>query len=380
LDRIATGEDRVQTGLDRVQTGLDRIAAANSAASAAQVGTSTPLTGFTVGGNTAIVGTDTILQGFGMALGGSVGFGQVAFGTGTKLLGGDSGLVWDNVNKRLGIGVSSPVYKLDLRNIESSILFAQTVATSGSIIRVRSNNGSTEIIDISASGNVGIGTISSSNKLQVVGNVLISGINSTRTLSIDGGVSGGTFNMGQPVTGVGIFRLRSDFDNLVIQGGFNDGNRRTISFNTGDTERIFINTNGRIGISTNLPGALLDVNGTGRIRNGVSLADVSGNVQVGPTFADAGFRLDVNGTARVQGAFTVTSNIILPTTTGTRIGTATNQLLSFWNKTPILQPTTGISAATLAGSGGSTLTSGNTFGGYTIQQISQALINIGILA
>jgi uncharacterized phage infection (PIP) family protein YhgE len=116
LDRIATGEDRVQTGLDRVQTGLDRIAAADSAASAAQVGTSTPLTGFTVGGNTAIAGTDTILQGFGNTqgqinerIGGTVGLGQVAFGTGTKVLGGDSGLVWDNTNKQLGVGTSSPI-------------------------------------------------------------------------------------------------------------------------------------------------------------------------------------------------------------------------------------------------------------------------------
>jgi len=61
---------------------------------------------------------------------------------------------------------------------------------------------------------------------------------------------------------------------------------------------------GRLGVATNAPTQTLDVNGTGRIRNGVSLADTSGNVQIG-TLTDAGFRLDVNGTARVQGELTV---------------------------------------------------------------------------
>jgi hypothetical protein len=55
---------------------------------------------------------------------------------------------------------------------------------------------------------------------------------------------------------------------------------------------------------------------------------------------DEGFQLDVNGTARVQGNFTLTegANIILQTATGSRIGTATNQRLAFWNATPIVQP------------------------------------------
>jgi hypothetical protein len=104
-----------------------------------------------------------------------------------------------------------------------------------------------------------------------------------------------------------------------------------------------------------------------------------GNLLLG-TSTNSTFILDVVGTTRLTGTLTLTSNIILPTSGGTRIGTATNQLISFWNKTPIAQPTAGIAGATLAGSGGSTITSGNTFGGYTIQQIAQALINIGILA
>ena len=70
----------------------------------------------------------------------------------------------------------------------------------------------------------------------------------------------------------------------------------------------------------------------------------------------------------------------LGTTTGTKIGTATTQKLAFWNKTPIIQPTTGITGATLVGGGGTTITDTDTFGGYTLQQIAAALINTGILA
>jgi hypothetical protein len=73
------------------------------------------------------------------------------------------------------------------------------------------------------------------------------------------------------------------------------------------------------------------------------------------------------------------SNIGFGTTTGTKIGTATTQKLAFWNKTPIIQPTTGIAGATLVGGGGTTITSTDTFGGYTVAQIAQALINMGLL-
>lgn len=73
-------------------------------------------------------------------------------------------------------------------------------------------------------------------------------------------------------------------------------------------------------------------------------------------------------------------NIILGTTTGTKIGTAATQKLGFWNATPIVQPTTAIGAATLINLGGTTLTDTDTFDGYTLKQIVKALRDAGILA
>ena len=69
------------------------------------------------------------------------------------------------------------------------------------------------------------------------------------------------------------------------------------------------------------------------------------------------------------------------TGTGTKIGYATNQKFAFWNKTPIVQPTTAIASATFnAVSHGTNIDTNDTFDGYTVGQVVQALRNIGILA
>lgn len=74
-------------------------------------------------------------------------------------------------------------------------------------------------------------------------------------------------------------------------------------------------------------------------------------------------------------------DIVLNTTTGTKIGTSTSQKLSLWNATPIVQPTTAVASATYASPGaGSTVKTDDTFDGYTLQQVVKALRNIGILA
>lgn len=73
-------------------------------------------------------------------------------------------------------------------------------------------------------------------------------------------------------------------------------------------------------------------------------------------------------------------NIILGTTTGSKIGTATSQKLSFWNAAPIVQPTTAIAAATFAANTSGIVDDTATFDGYTIGQIVKALRNVGLLA
>jgi hypothetical protein len=80
-------------------------------------------------------------------------------------------------------------------------------------------------------------------------------------------------------------------------------------------------------------------------------------------------------------AFADALNLVVGTGTGTKIGTTTSQKIAFWNKTPIIQPTTAITGATFAQVNTTTLVStASTFGGYTLDKVVAALVNIGILA
>jgi hypothetical protein len=106
----------------------------------------------------------------------------------------------------------------------------------------------------------------------------------------------------------------------------------------------------------------------------------------GVTIANA---LAVTGATTLTGLLTANGgitlgdaqNIAFNTTTGTKIGAATTQKLSFWNATPIVQPTTAVSSATVASPGGGTnLKTDDTFDGYTIAQVVKALRNAGLLA
>jgi hypothetical protein len=74
------------------------------------------------------------------------------------------------------------------------------------------------------------------------------------------------------------------------------------------------------------------------------------------------------------------TNIIFNTSTGSKIGTATTQKIGFWNATPIVQPTTAVTAATFVANVGANIKQDSTFDGYTVEQVVKALRNIGLLA
>lgn len=83
----------------------------------------------------------------------------------------------------------------------------------------------------------------------------------------------------------------------------------------------------------------------------------------------------------VSAGYTLTdaTNIVVGTTTGTKIGTATTQKLGFWNATPVVRPATGGAAATFVANSSAIANDTATFDGYTIGQVVRALRNVGIL-
>jgi hypothetical protein len=98
--------------------------------------------------------------------------------------------------------------------------------------------------------------------------------------------------------------------------------------------------------------------------------------------------LAVLGANTFTGAQTLSDvDIVLGTTTGTKIGTATAQKLGFYNATPVVQQaTTGTTTGFTAGGPANGVHADSTFTGnsgtkaYTIGDIVRALKNLGLLA
>lgn len=126
------------------------------------------------------------------------------------------------------------------------------------------------------------------------------------------------------------------------------------------------------GAFTGTTGYAINIEGTSRaIRDGIR---IGGDVEV---YSSAANTLRLGNSDSLEFS---AGNIITDTTTGTKIGTATTQKLSFWNATPIVQPTTAVAAATFVANTSAIANDTATFDGYTIGQVVKALRNIGVLA
>lgn len=113
-------------------------------------------------------------------------------------------------------------------------------------------------------------------------------------------------------------------------------------------------------------------------QTGVTGTPITRGVYINPTLTSA---LDWRSLEITRGNIVLGAlDMVLDTTTGTKIGTATSQKIGLWNATPIVQPTTGVASSTRVGGAGTTVTDTDTFDGYTLAQVVKALRNIGILA
>lgn len=80
----------------------------------------------------------------------------------------DDSIITDN-GTNIGIGETNPTYKLDIRN-SGNLFYGQTDLTDGtSVFRLRGDGGSSELLEVKADGKVGIGVSSPLSKLQVTG-------------------------------------------------------------------------------------------------------------------------------------------------------------------------------------------------------------------
>ena len=186
--------------------------------------------------------------------------GSVPFiGTSGVLAQDNSNLFWDNTNKRLGIGTTTPISPIET--------YSSTIYVAGAF-SMYSNTASDEPIFYFRRGR---GTLASP--------VVVSA----------GDVLGSLRFAAQVTSTVGNFNTNAKIDAIAVTNGA--------------ALRFFTNNAG-LGIS---PTQAMQIFGTGNIA-----------IQNGGTYTDAGYRLDVNGTMRVQGNLSASANLLFNTTLPSR--------------------------------------------------------------
>jgi len=203
-------------------------------------------------------------------------------------------------------------------------------------------------------GNVKIST----NRTLVIGDftAAYSAAQAYYPLMVLGSSSIGTIIAAQNTStnGASILQLTNDQGTKYAQFAIFNSTYTTQGLRTANTAQIYTDSAAKLLISNNT-----EINFI--IGAGTSTNEIAKFVTGGLTFADA-------------------KNIAFNTTTGTKLGTATNQKISFWNATPIEQPTTAVAAAAFVANAGTAVNDASTFDGYTLGKVVKALRNAGLLA
>jgi hypothetical protein len=163
----------------------------------------------------------------------------------------------------LGIGTSSPAYKLDVVGpVQTSAGYYINGNASGGYVWVRDNTAlrfgtnDAERMRISATGDVGIGTSSPGAKLDVRGNATFTG-NATARQTADFTNTGGQIYVGvESSAGGAVFTGSSAYAGIL---GTN--NTTALQLATNGAVRATLDSSGNLGIGTSSPGQKLEVAG-----------------------------------------------------------------------------------------------------------------------
>lgn len=305
---------------------------------------------------------------------------ETTVGSGTKLLadfqvGSVSKFSVSNAGK-VNVNNVQSIYVPDQTNFTGSMFFGQG---GSSLSHVTGSDGMYNL----AVGKSALNAITTGNVNVALGFTTLANLTTgTNNMGIGEGALSGTISSSNNV-GIGAYALYSGTGSSNIGIGAGTGNGIT----SGSSNVIVGHNSGRFlqdgtTVTTTLNNStLLGHNAFPKANNETN------ETVIGYTAIGNGSNTVTIGNSSVTdnyiaGNFNITNanNIVLGTTTGTKIGTATTQKLSLWNATPIVQPTTAIAAATFVAGAGTAVNDASTFDGYTMGQIVKALRNIGALA
>ena len=220
------------------------------------------------------------------------------FGTGGSGL--SNSLVFDN-GTNVGIGTASPSNRLEVAG--GDVLIGPSDSTrqlsffnnsygikaqsgleifTGDIIRFR--KGSTEYARIDANGKVGIGTTNPLSTLDVRGEIRASGLSGTQTTiwlsdnnipaykSIIHHGNFIQFNQNSVVAGYGVGVRLNNPSNVGIDS---NGTNGYLALAAGGSEKVRIDTDGKVGVGTISPSKKLDVIGDARVSGVLNLVNTS---------------------------------------------------------------------------------------------------------
>jgi hypothetical protein len=170
--------------------------------------------------------------------------------------------------------------------------------------------GGVESMRIDSSGNVGIGTVSPSAKLHVVGNTIVNngtGANNSLMVGTSVSNSGTGFNT-VDINGVsysGLYLKTGDvnrfsiFQNISNSTAINTLEATPLTFGTNDTERMRIDSAGNVGIGTSSPLSKLDItssNGTDPNADAASFLRLTNTATGSNSTSGVGFYASLSGT------------------------------------------------------------------------------------
>jgi hypothetical protein len=222
--------------------------------------------------------------------------GYVTFWNGSGTVSGDSALFWDNTNKRLGVGATSPSYRLHVTGtsgVGARTIQADGTGTAFNIVSVV-NDGSQMFLATEGvtAGTIATGSLAYAGVVDMNTNTALQFATFATvrmTITNGGNVGIGTTSPNQlltlsasayPILGFNIGSTAQGYIGSLNGGGIaiNSQIAQPLMFFTNDTERMRITSGGNVGIGTTSPQANLHVLDVLKISNS---AQSQGNLILG---------------------------------------------------------------------------------------------------